>query len=1154
MPSAYMQYPSSPAVDSASARRDRMSDPRYNVQTQDSHNHFHPSTPVAAGHLSAQSPQYQYRSSSASPLNNTNTPAESISTLSVNYQSSEFSEIDDQFFGISFDNVDDGSPAFLDNSFLQLAGNDQLIDQSIDQPVDQPALQSNLQGVYQTSQAAPYLPLSPDKTPSLSIASPNGERRGSRPTFPTLFRSSVALPELATLSKQSSASLQDQQSSYQYTPDTSGSGQSSDDGLAPAAIVMPSQSPRVTVSDWEKDSTVVSTGINVYSAQNQDHDISPSSAVRDDGGRWVPNQATGQSGLDPGSRTSAEVPSLNESTAQRALDEQKKKVNEWLHHQPNETDSADAPQALAVNVDEDDGIPQREIALGHETENNYVPGQTYYTGKGGELTQQDVDIMRENRNWADAPLPFAISRADSRHYQPETANAAIMKFEKLCRDNDSVVSRAATWGTRRRSLPSISDFEGITSGNFLKKLSLSRGDVRRPSILKELRGMVSRTPSTKRFRVENDDNSGSAESLGDRKETQTNLAPPARSPSWKKQQAVPSINTAFYAMGSKVASIGTTHARSGSVSATPITSPRSASGFSLNVMKPLNRIRSKSDLTKNQPTSNLADIWRQSGGPPVPTLTKTASSAAELDDDDDEEDDLYEDGDMKPEANKILDEIAPNLAGFQQHVLKLNPLLNTSNTYLVDRIAYQQIVRYKSLLNSRVKHIQQTANQNCSSGSMCIAQGGSANVIDSKGDARGLDPMSARYDGSDGDITPLEGVLTSDSFPPDIPMPPTTSLPAEFECQLCFLPKKFQKPSDWTKHVHEDVQPFTCTWDRCRDPKIFKRKADWVRHENEGHRHLEWWTCDVDDCRHICYRRDNFLQHLVREHKFAEPKVKTKAAIKRAGAPDPTWAKVEQCHQDTHVLPQQEPCRFCNKVFPSWKKLTVHLAKHMEQISLPILKLVERKELEIDTIISPVQEPPPRQFPATFPAPFSIKREQMPYDMPSSISHPPQINHYQQAPQQQQPWYPVVPQGYQPQLYNTPFDSMHHHGLPNQSPLNVQQGHPHGFGSLNSHTQPGYNSALAVTTSPFMQGPSHQFGSELGSGGGIHPSSAVEPFPATTNNALGLQDPNMYNVMMDPHSAGGPIMDGYTPQGSVSPFSHSPNHGQLQGQQGGYYG
>jgi hypothetical protein len=313
---------------------------------------------------------------------------------------------------------------------------------------------------------------------------------------------------------------------------------------------------------------------------------------------------------------------------------------------------------------------------------------------------------------------------------------------------------------------------------------------------------------------------------------------------------------------------------------------------------------------------------------------------------------------MKAEPTKLIDDNAPNFAGFRQHVLKLNPLLNTSNNYLVDRIAQQQCRRYKGLLNLRVKHLQAIAARNCACGSMCIALGGSANILDSKGDQRGLDPLSARYDGSDGDIAPLEGAVNEDSFPQDIPIPPTASLPAEFECQLCFEAKKFQKPSDWAKHVHEDVQPFTCTWKRCLKPKTFKRKADWVRHENEVHRHLEWWTCDVDDCGYNCYRRENFLQHLVREHKFVKPKVKTKAAFKRAGGIDPTWAKVEQCHQETAKLPQHEPCRFCGKTFPSWRKLTVHLAKHMENISLPVLKLVAKKKLDKDTIISPVYEPP----------------------------------------------------------------------------------------------------------------------------------------------------------------------------------------------------
>ncbi|KAK3328951.1 hypothetical protein B0H66DRAFT_539826 [Apodospora peruviana] len=1146
---------------SSAARRDQMNEPR-NLQPHDPQHYHHqarPSTPVAAGLLPGYSPRL--RSSTSSPALNTATPAESESTLSLHYQSSELSESDDPFFGVNFSNIDgSGSPSFLDDSFLQLPGDEQLTG-----PADS---QTTLDSFHGQPQVAAYLPLSPDKTPSLHTTSPNGERRGDRATFPDL----VDPPELPNLVPQQPTLLASKHLNYQLTPDTSGSGQSSDDGLAPAAVIMPASSPHISVSMWGKDEVVVpyalddeqhqqvqtSATADDTNVQYRDRSGSTHSTTRDGVGRWVPNQTTGQAGLDPDNRPSAEVPSMNQLAAGRKVEEQNQVVDGWLNRQPKDVypDPLKEAPLPPLPADIDDNIPQREIPLGDQTENNYVPGQTYYVeGRGGELTEEDVEIMRQNRNWADAPLPFGISQPKSKHYQPPTSQAAIDKFNKLCQDNESIVSRAATWGTRRRSLPSISDFEGITSGNFLKKLSLSRGDTRRPSI--KFPAIFSRqNPSaSKRSRAENDDAaSGSTETSIERKDSLATLAPPGRSLSWNnknKKQPVPSINTALFAMGGHMASIGATHTRSGSISATPITSPRSPGNFSLNVMKPLNRIRSKSDLPKNT-NLGLADMWKKSGGPPVANLAKPTANAAEDDDEEDEED-MYEDADAKNEANKILEDITPNFAGFQQHVVKLNPALERENNYLVDRIAHQQIIRYKSLLNSRVKHLQHVGTRSCPSGSMCIAMGGSANVIDSRGDARGLDPMSARYDVSDGDVTPLEGVISQESFPPDIPMPPTGSLPAEFECQLCFQPKKFQKPSDWTKHVHEDVQPFTCTWDRCRDPKIFKRKADWVRHENEGHRHLEWWTCDVEDCRHICYRRDNFLQHLVREHKFAEPRVKTKAAIKRMGNSDPTWQKVDQCHEETKVEPQQEPCRFCGKVFPTWKKLTVHLAKHMEQISLPILRLVARKELEADTIISPVQEPPARQFPTTFP----VKTEPQAYDPSPTFTHTPMqtpmsagqqnrmaFSHspqHQQPPhQQQQPpynMYAIHPTGYQPQLYSPGYEDL------SQSMVNVSHG---GFSSLNNtHAYSGLP-VTSVATNPYIAPPNQYI---------TVPQSDVEAFPTLSMNALGLQDQNTtavqmpYNHMMDPHSAGG---EQYTPQGSVSPYSRSPHQHQGQGH-GGFY-
>jgi hypothetical protein len=94
--------------------------------------------------------------------------------------------------------------------------------------------------------------------------------------------------------------------------------------------------------------------------------------------------------------------------------------------------------------------------------------------------------------------------------------------------------------------------------------------------------------------------------------------------------------------------------------------------------------------------------------------------------------------------------------------------------------------------------------------------------------------------------------------------------------------------------------------------------------------------------------------------------------------------------------PKDEPCRFCGNICTTWKKLTVHLAKHMEQISMPILTLVEQKQLNADSIISPVVEMPEARK-------HSITPGRSPLDNPSrynpSSTLAPGIDPYGQFPQ-----------------------------------------------------------------------------------------------------------------------------------------------------------
>ncbi|KAI0117710.1 hypothetical protein GGR51DRAFT_264025 [Nemania sp. FL0031] len=898
-------------------------------------------------------------SNSASPTLNSNTPADTVSTTEY-YQPSEIlagSEYaDDPFLGANFDDAQDWFVA-------------------VEAPDD-----ANYQATY---------PLSPHPTPSVP----------AHQTFLSNTHTSANIPnpelnkDPLTQQEPSIDSIDSSQSDPQLTPDTNRDSWSSNESPTHAALAMATQSPRVMVSMWGKEDDAPVQGVERSFATGAEspRTVRPSHSIagdlayerpyenlaqvtRDTNGGWIPDVSTGHRGLAPGNRTSEEVASPNQQAARRELAEKNREVGAWLDKSTGnmgEDTSPDeqGPDQRYINGQDDsyDNIPPGEIPFGHTTENRHMEGQTYFQvdGPGGPINETDFDLMRHLRTWGNAPLIHAI-QSDGKRYQPETSQAAIERFYRQCQDNASIVSKAATWGTRRRSLPSVVDMEGITSGNFLKKLSIS-GHSRRPSILQRVTS-ISRKTSITGYRKRK--GSGASElppeELGDpadRRESKDSLAPPTRTTSWGiGKKPTPSLNTALVGMATGAATIGTRHAHSGSISATPITSPKSP--FSLVPHRnSIRRARSKTDLGSSHP--NLVGMLRKQGGPPVAQLARPPPQL-DPEDDDDDDDDGMDEIDLKMEQGETKS-IEPTINGFKAHVLDLNPSLASTegldnpNAYLVDRIAYQLHSRYKQLLTTKQKHMNQVNQRDCPSGSFCRSLGGNIRYLDNRGSGRGVD-QSSRTISSDEEAIPLEGGINAESFPQGISPPPATSLPAEFECPLCFTIRKFHKPSDWTKHVHEDVQPFTCTWDRCRDPKMFKRKADWVRHENEGHRHLEWWTCDVDDCRHVCYRRDNFLQHLVREHKFTEPKVKTKAAIKKAGAVDLTWQKVEQCHEETRKKPSEEPCRFCGKVFPTWKKLTVHLAKHMEQISLPILEIVKKKELDPDTVISPVQDPPPRHF------------------------------------------------------------------------------------------------------------------------------------------------------------------------------------------------
>ncbi|EPE29179.1 C2H2 and C2HC zinc finger [Glarea lozoyensis ATCC 20868] len=988
-------------------------------------------------------PSSHTASNSVSPSNHlTSTPGDSYSEYST-YQQSNFSELgEDQFLGVDFGAGvirTDSLPSNIYGNTIYTHSDLNRALPNLPYEVEKPASDTLTASTYPLSPVHTSIPNTPspaainDLKTNATITAQELNTNLHKPQYQSF---EVGTPNTNT-------------ANLQLTPDHSGSSHTSAEGLEPTTMTGLDHSPHVMVSQWSQGYTEPLRA--PYSregrfATTSDGEIPQSQAasvLRGEDGSWRSNERTGQSGLDPNSRRAIEnetVETLDEQEERRRIAHKNIEVFEWRSQAggSSEAEEERAGQSYfpppppnrewyqqstprqhpdpAENIDNigpvDDAASIRE--------NKTVAGQVYYDteSRNGPLSQVDIELMRQPRHWNDAPaVPYIMTTT----FQPQTSNDAMERFRRHA-DTISIASRAATWGTRRRSEPSLADWESVQSGSFLKKLSISKPTATRQHSLfdqglDKLANIVRKRSESKPNSSSKLKRSLSAHHVQDesqitpasRQNSQGTLAPPPRTPSFGKRQT-PSINTAMAVMVAPLAAVGTTHARNGSVSAShgaisaTATSPKSPNhlGWPSRV---IHRARSRSDLSQTTPNpgqSGLAGLWRGHGGPPVPTLasppvevpseidTRHQAELQDQDEDEDEEDEQADEIDLKSEGEQ--DPIVPNYEGFKAHVRRLNPNMDPKHNWLVSRIAHQQEIRYKNLLDLRVKHSQATGNRNCGAGRLCIALGGNATLLDAKGQPKEPDHSSTGLqlvtDFSDEDSNPGEGALSEETFPPGVPMPPTKNLPAEFECQLCFKAKKFQKPSDWTKHVHEDVQPFTCTYDKCKEPKSFKRKADWVRHENERHRHLEWWICQVDDCRHPCYRKDNFLQHLVREHKLPEPKQKTKAAIKKARMTEPAWKMLELCHHETQHRPQDEACKFCGKSFTTWKKLTVHLAKHMEHISLPVLRLVEVRNVDANTIISPVEQ---NLTPIT-PISRAKMESQSPFNMNSISPHIPMNN------------------------------------------------------------------------------------------------------------------------------------------------------------------
>ena len=559
----------------------------------------------------------------------------------------------------------------------------------------------------------------------------------------------------------------------------------------------------------------------------------------------------------------AEVPSLVDQDRVRELDEELAKVRSWLEDSQLSSDhlsptahvdrrgrahSSPAPQPLFVEpstgtaqpvddivaldtqllsipgpgamlqVPEDNdedtfGLGDDQISLGESTTPPALPEPSSI--ERDLVTPDDVATNEPSMGLHEFLEPWTddADQIDSAHVkeQPQSSNAAMAVFMRKARDLETA-SLTATLGSRRRSEADLKSLASQQGAN-------ASGPAEAPQSNLFRRYFPSRRHNgNAKKRKEGDERSiGPVSNLAPvRKESQGGLSPLKRVIS---RPRTPRLDSG------------------------PEHQPNLNSTIGTRARKTLSRMRSRSDLGNTGGQSALAEQWARQGGPPVPSLRSQETDAIPVR----EQESAYPQGlqSTSPDDGEGDDEgiqdaassmplqvgEAPTAAdkdAFKSHIKKLNPRIAP---YMLSRLTIEQDKRFHRLVESRTKHEVAVKTARCQTGDFCNDLG-KGPKYPSAPTGRGADSGAPIFwVTSPKAIEEYTDHGEKAHFPAGIPIPPVSRLPAEFECPLCFQVKKILKPSDWTKHVNEDIQPFTCTFPDCSEAKSFKRKADWVRHE-----------------------------------------------------------------------------------------------------------------------------------------------------------------------------------------------------------------------------------------------------------------------------------------------------------------------------------
>ncbi|KAF2205846.1 hypothetical protein GQ43DRAFT_459672 [Delitschia confertaspora ATCC 74209] len=152
----------------------------------------------------------------------------------------------------------------------------------------------------------------------------------------------------------------------------------------------------------------------------------------------------------------------------------------------------------------------------------------------------------------------------------------------------------------------------------------------------------------------------------------------------------------------------------------------------------------------------------------------------------------------------------------------------------------------------------------------------------------------------------------------ELPSPPRAADgEKDFECPYCYVicPARYGKGRSWRTHLLQDLQPYVCTYEKCRQPdQLFRSRREWADHEAT---HRKLWRCP-EHLNAVFLSQTGLEDHLrwahsntVAEYQFA--------SIVRIG--------------ETSAIDTREKCPICFASADMEGGLQNHIAHHLERLA-----------------------------------------------------------------------------------------------------------------------------------------------------------------------------------------------------------------------------